>query len=194
MRKFLLSTIIFCIIIAGNISAQGFESGAFGAPVLKFTKLINHSALMVGGRGGWIINQRFVIGAGIYALTSNIEIPITYGHSSQSATINFNYGGLEFEFLLLQQSKFNISMAMLCAGGGVEFYYNNKGTASSFSSSIDLLVWEPQLNFEVELYKWLHADAGASYRIISSYTEANNITKDDLQGASFQLTFKFGAY
>lgn len=148
---------------------------------------------MVGGRGGWIINQRFVLGAGIYALTSNIQTPTTNGQSSQPATINFNYGGLEFEFLLLKQSKYNFSMAMLCAGGGVEFYYN-KGKTSSFSSSRDLLVWEPQLNFEVKLYKWLHADAGASYRIISSYTEGNNVTKDDLQGASFQLTFKFGAY
>jgi len=190
--KFYYSTSIICILLIGSLNAQGFESGAFGAPVFKYTHLANQPALMVGGKGGWIINRRFVLGAGIYALTSDVKSPYIIEQSSQSLMFNFNYGGLEFEFLLLPQSKYNLTFDMIFAGGGVEFYNPNK--SSTKYGSVDLLVWEPGLNFEAELFKWLHADAGISYRIISSYKETYNITKDDLQGLSFLLTFKFGAY
>jgi hypothetical protein len=190
--KFYYYTSIICILFISSLKAQGFESGAFGAPVFKYTRLANQPALMIGGKGGWIINKRLVLGAGIYALSSNVKSPYVIEQTGQSLMFNFNYGGLEFEFLLLPQSKFNLTFDMLLAGGGLEFYAKNKRNVNY--GSIDLLVWEPQLNFETELFKWLHADAGVSYRIISSYSEFRKVTKDDLQGLSFLLTFKFGAY
>lgn len=194
MRKFLFSTIIFCIIIADNISAQGFESGAFGAPVLKYTKLVNQSALVIGGKGGWVINKRFVLGAGIYALASNVKSPVFDQQSGQSVMLNFNYGGLELGFLLLRQSKFNLALDMLFAGGGIEYYARDKNKTNGSFGNESLLVWEPQLSFETELFKWFHLDAGVSYRMISSYVELNKVTKDNMQGINFLLTFKFGTY
>ena len=194
MIKFFYSTFIIFIISIGSLPAQSFESGAFGAPVIKYTRLANQPALMVGGKGGWIINKRFVLGAGVYALTSDVKTPYINEQNNQSVMFNFNYGGLEFEFLLLPQNKFNVTFDMLLAGGGLEFYAQNKNNNSTSYGSVDLLVWEPELNFEAEIYNWLHADAGISYRIISSYKEAYSVTKNDIQGLSFLLTFKFGAY
>ena len=80
---------------------------------------------------------------------------------------------------------------MLLAGGGISFYLNDVNKKFAYSN---LLVWEPQVNFEVELYDWFHADAGVSYRLISAYNEVYNISGNDLQGLNVILTLKLGKY
>ena len=105
--------------------------------------------------------------------------------------LRFNYGGIELEYLLLKDTKYNLSLDMLFAGGGVDFYLAD---VNKKFSNRNLLVWEPELNFEMELFDWLHADAGVSYRMISSYIEVYNMTRNDLQGVNFLLILKFGKY
>jgi hypothetical protein len=104
------------------------------------------------------------------------------------------YGGLEFEFLALKDSKFNVTIDILLAGGGQEFYAeNNNNTKTNFGTS-DFLAWEPQIDFEYELYDWLHIDAGLGYRMISNFNKLYNISESDLEGTVFLLNFKFGEY
>jgi len=187
--KFSLVTAM--ILLSVSAFAQNWENGAFGAPVLKYTRLADQSALIVGGKGGWIINKRIVLGAGYYALTSDVSSDFTDEEYNQNLMLKFNYGGLEFEYLVLFESRYNLTINMLMAGGGLNFYL--KDINKNFSAR-NLLVWEPQLNFEVELYKWFHADAGISYRMISGYTEVYNISKNDLQGITVLLILKLGEY
>ena len=191
MPKYFIIFIAGLFVLSGHTPAQNIESGAFGAPVFKYTRLVAQPALVVGGKGGWIINQKFVLGAGYYALTSNVNSNFTDPVSNKNLMLDFNYGGLEFEYLLLYESRYNVTIGMLLAGGGLNFHLQDM--TKKFSNR-NLLVWEPQLNFEAELFRWLHADAGISYRIISAYTELYNITADDLQGINILLTFKFGGY
>ena len=188
-RKFCLITTI--VLLSSYAFAQNCENGAFAAPVLKYTRLTGQSALIFGGKGGWIINKRIVLGAGYYALTSDVSSDFTDEEYNQNLLLEFNYGGLEFEYLVLYESRYNLSINMLMAGGGLNFYLKNIN--KNFSGR-NLLVWEPQLNFEVELYEWFHADAGVSYRMISGYTEVYNISKNDLQGINVLLTLKIGEY
>ncbi|HSD64416.1 MAG TPA: hypothetical protein VLB50_11475 [Ignavibacteriaceae bacterium] len=190
MNKFLYTILIIIVSIECSFS-QNFESGAFAAPVLKFTKLIDQSSLVLGVKAGWIIDKKIVLGAGYYVLTRGVKTSYSNLESDQNILMNFNYGGLEFEYLLLYDTRFNISLDMLLASGGQNFYVANQnrnyGTAS-------LLVWEPQLNLEIKLYDWLHADAGISYRMISKNYVLYGVTRDDLQGINFLLTFKIGKY
>lgn len=181
------------LIIFFSVSAfaQSTENGAFAGPIFEYTKLAGQSALIVGGKGGWIINKRIVLGAGYYALTSNVSSDYIDEENDQNLLLDFNYGGLEFEYLVLYESRYNLTINMLMAGGGLNFYLNN---SSKRFSGRNLLLWEPRLNFELELYKWLHVDTGISYRFISSYTELYGITQKDLQGVNILLTLKFGEY
>lgn len=192
MRKNKLFYLITAAVLLSSAApAQNFESGAFGAPVFKYTRMAGNPALITGVKGGWIINKSFVLGAGYYVLTSNVSTDYTDAEYNQNLLLDFNYGGLEFEYLLLYDSKYNLTVNMLLAGGGINFYLNDVNKKFSYSN---LLVWEPQVNFEVELYDWLHADAGVSYRFISSYNELYNISGDDLQGLSVILSLKLGTY
>ena len=188
-KTFFLTAVL--ILLSTTTPAQNRENGAFGAPVFKYTRLAGQTAMIIGGKGGWIINRRFVLGAGYYVLTSNVSSDFTDPDYNQNLMLDFNYGGLDFEYLLLYDSRFNLSISMLLGSGGLNFYLND---ISKKFSSRNLLVWEPQLNFEIELYKWLHADAGISYRLISAYKEVYNISKNDLQGINVLLTLKFGKY
>ncbi len=190
MNKLFFIIFIACFLTI-SAAAQNFESGAFAAPVFKYTKLIDQSALVIGVRGGWIINKSIVLGAGYYALTSNIKTPYFDTQNNQTVMMNLNYGGLEFEYLFVRDTKFNLSVDMLFAGGGTEFYVRDN---SKKYSNTNLLVWEPQINFEIELYSWLHADAGISYRMIWDNYDIYNVTKDDLRGMNVSLTFKIGKY
>lgn len=46
--------------------------GGFGGPAVKFTSVNGDFGIMVGGRGGWIIDHTFVIGGGGYGLLNDI--------------------------------------------------------------------------------------------------------------------------
>jgi hypothetical protein len=191
MPKYFLIFITGLFVLSNHTSGQNFESGAFGAPVIKYTRLAGQPALIVGGKGGWIINKRIVLGAGYYALTSNVNSNFTDPESNKNLLLDLNYGGLELEYLLLYESRYNVTIGMLLGSGGLNFHIQD---VNKKFSNRNLLVWEPQLNFEAELFQWLHADAGISYRMISAYTELYNISADDLQGINVLLTFKFGGY
>jgi hypothetical protein len=53
------------------------ESGGFGGPVLKVTSINGENAVMIGGRGGWIINHSLVLGGGGYGLVTEVKAKTT---------------------------------------------------------------------------------------------------------------------
>lgn len=191
MNKFTRILFTVCILSTATISAQSMESDVFAAPVFKYTRLVNQPALIIGGKGCWIINKHLALGAGYYALTSNVRSNYFDVQNNQEVLLNFNYGGLEFEYLLFKDPLFNLWLGMLTAGGGVEYYVPNRSKNYPYTN---LLVWEPQINFEVKIFEWLHADTGLSYRIISDIYRLFNVTKNDMQGINILLTFKIGEY
>ena len=190
MNKFICILFIVCT-LSTTISAQSLESVVFAAPVLKYTRLVNQPALIIGVKGSWIINKQLVLGAAYYALTSDVKSNYFDAQNNQDVLLNFNYGGLEFEYLLFNDPFFNLSLGMLTAGGGVEYYIRNRSKNYSYTN---LLVWEPQINLEVKIFEWLHTDAGLSYRMISGIYELYNVTKNDMQGINILLTIKIGEY
>lgn len=49
------------------------EHSGFGGPVVKATRIHDQGALMVGGRGGWIINHTLAIGGGGYGVVNDVD-------------------------------------------------------------------------------------------------------------------------
>jgi hypothetical protein len=195
MRAFLSAfIIIISLLFPSALFGQKIESSAFGAPVLKFTSLKGQSALVIGGRGGWMINKKIVLGGGFYALANNVKSGIIDPQNGQNVSMGFNYGGLELEYIFWSEASVHASLDMLLAGGGVTFVASNENTSHLNYYSQDLLVWEPEVNIEFKIVNWLHLAAGISYRIISSYNAYFGISKDSLSGLNGVFTFKFGTY
>ena len=135
-----LSMIVAFLTIPACLAAQQertlvsgpIESGGFGGPVLKFTELVEEFGLLVGGRGGWIINHTFVLGAGGYGLANqdNFEFSV----DGRVRQLHMGYGGLELEYVNRSHELIHFSVQALVGAGGAEwsrdFDFDPNGTAA----------------------------------------------------------------
>ena len=137
------------------------QHGAYIAPVIKFTSINGQGSNLLGVKGGWIINNTFVIGAEYYALNSNISQNWIDPYSDISPLIKFSTGGLNFEYIFIHENILSASAEIFMGGAGINLqpsaYYGG-----------DFLVWEPQLNANINLNEWFHLSLGISYRTTSA--------------------------
>lgn len=137
------------------------QHGAYIAPVIKFTTINGQGSNLLGVKGGWIINNTFVIGAEYYALNSNISQNWIDPYSGISPLIKFTTGGLNFEYIFIHENIFSAAAEIFIGGAGINLqpsaYYGG-----------DFLVWEPQLNANINLNEWFHLSLGISYRTTSA--------------------------
>ncbi len=194
MKRIFYSAFLIILLFNPKLFSQSFESSAFGAPVFKYTSIAGQNALIIGGRFGWIINKSIVLGGGFYGLASRVNTGYLDAKSGQNVMLGLNFGGLELEYIIFPESFVHGSVGMLLAGGGTYYSVENTNVPHGSYFSQDLLLWEPSINIEFNVLPWLHTDINISYRIITSYPENYNISRNDLAGTSVGLSFKFGKY
>lgn len=167
-------------------------NGGFGGPVIKYTQIKNEPAVLIGGRGGWIINHTFVIGGGGYGLANQIEGDNFIDFSKPY--INFGYGGLELEYIIQSDQIVHFSVYTLIGAGGVNYRDNMHSSWDNWDyNSDEFFVLEPALNVEVNITSFFRINAGANYRYISG-VNYDNLKNEDLAGFSGVLTLKFGNF
>jgi hypothetical protein len=173
------------------------QHGAYISPVIKFTTMYGHGVNLLGVKGGWVINNSFVIGAEYYALNSDITPNWVDPSSGISPLIKFTTGGLNFEYIFIHENIFSASAEIFMGGAGIILqpspYYGG-----------DFLVWEPQLNANINLNEWLHISLGISYRTTSALDiyhidGSENLPPLDfpiknLRGWTGSISFIFGVY
>lgn len=170
-----------------TLTSGNVDNGFLFAPDLKLTEVNGDFSTLAGGYGGWVINKKFLIGGGVYTLTS--------GARSSDLT----YGGGVLEYFLNQSSLVNVSLRGLIGGGratldngffgfrsdrrpGPDF---NRGVWGSpglrgIVSGIDLddrfdldgatsasfLVAEPEIDVILNVSERVRVSVGGSYRFI----------------------------
>lgn len=164
------------------------ESGGFGGPVLKVSSLGGATGVLVGGRGGWIINHTFILGGGGYGLANYVRAA-NPGPNGEPY-INFGYGGLELEYVHNWQKLLHYSLGLLVGGGGVGWRgeYN--------SGEVDMrgfFVMEPWAEAHVNIVEFFRISGGISYRWV---TGADSPVASDgkLSGVAGVLTLRFGSF
>jgi hypothetical protein len=172
------------------------KSGGFGGPVIKFTSIHNQSAVMVGGRGGWIINHSLVIGGGGYGVVNEIDAPEGVLPNQGPLDIEFGYAGLELEYIFHPQSLLHFSIYTLF-GGGDNHFVRDVGPVSESNQTTGesdfVFVLEPAVNAELNVTKWFRLNAGISYRLVT-HVEQEELDESDFSGMAGILTFKFGKF
>ncbi len=170
-------------LIEGNI-----ESGGFGGPVLKVTSMGGTTGILVGGRGGWIINHTFIVGGGGYGLANYVEAS-TPGPNGEPY-ISFGYGGLELEYVQNWQRLVHFSVGVLIGAGGVGYRDEH------YTSDVDMrgaFVLEPWAEVHLNVVTFFRVSGGVSYRWV---TGANSPAASDskLSGVAGILTLRFGSF
>ena len=192
IRKFLPILIFTILLIFSEAEAQETTHGAFGALEMKTLSYKNQNELFLGGRFGWVINKKFVVGGGYYSLINSLDINTAEYNNQEFHTLN--YGGLELEYYLLSSGKLRPSISVLCGGGGVTLLIPSGVQDKKIRTTLNLNVYEPRLNFEYSLYNWLNIAAGVSYRFVTNLDGLYGIYNKDLSGVNGSLSFRFGDY
>ena len=167
--------------------------GGFGGPVVKFTKIKGEFGVLVGGRGGWIINHTFVLGLGGYGLVNNIDANIL--QHEQVPFINLGYGGFEMEYIIHSDKVLHYSLIALIGGGAVTYRdrFDNDSDFDWDYGQNTFFVFEPSANIELNITDFFRIDAGIGYRFISG-VDFDNLKNKDIAGPSGILTLKFGKF
>jgi hypothetical protein len=202
MRRFItLSTALLLAAAAGadeeTLLSGQIEHGGFGGPNVKFTEMKDKFAVLVGGRGGWIINHSFVIGGGGYGLV-NQNIDERFISPDTTIYMTMGYGGLELEYIASSNRLLHFSISSLIGAGGVDYiakarsddwehHHYNTGAVDAF------FIFEPGINSELNVLRFFRVDTGVSYRFVSGISTVG-LSDNDLSGISANITLKFGKF
>ncbi|RJP77299.1 MAG: hypothetical protein C4524_08570 [Candidatus Zixiibacteriota bacterium] len=166
------------------------EHGGFGAPVVRFTQIHDQFGVLVGGRGGWIINHTFSIGGGGYGLANKVEA------EEADSVVTFGYGGGELEWIINSDDLLHFTVYALIGAGGIsirEDFWENHGDGDGNGRTDGLFVGDLTGNLELNIASWFRVNFGAGYRLVSG-VEIPGYSNSDFGGPSGHITLKFGKF
>nr|WP_319399108.1 hypothetical protein [uncultured Carboxylicivirga sp.] len=192
------------------------SNGGYGAVMIGYSQIWDRDAILIGGRGGWIINHNFALGMGGYGFMTDPKTDPFI----MDATTNLNskyqitggYGGLLFEPILGAKKPVHLSFPILIGAGGIAYTkhwenndYNND-YREIYEDSDAFFVLEPTIELEFNMLKFFRLAFSASYRYTSNINlsyqdyrdpkpDPNVIgTQDMLRGMNYGITLKFGKF
>ena len=180
------------------ITGKMTHGGAAG-PVLKYSKMLGQDALLVGGRGGWIIGSALWIGGAGYGLVNRVEsLLLDQDTEIDSARyLGLGYGGLELGFIVASDRLVHLTGQVLIGAGGA--VHTKRDGWDDFEIDPDneegdsFFILEPAVDVEVNITTFFRICLGASYRWVTGI-EINEFTNKDISGFSGVLTLKFGRF
>ena len=175
------------------LSMSSLSLSGYIAPVVRFSKMGDSYSTLVGGRGGLIINDNFVLGGGGMALVHPRDRSDFSGkkYSGNYDKVDFAYGGGLMEYYFTPKSLFGFSVGTTIGGGGLTFHSRKEANDDDEYGSDVFFVAEPEVNFFVNITKFCRIGAGLSYRYIRGIG-VDEFDDKDFRGPSVGIIFAFG--
>jgi hypothetical protein len=169
------------------------KSGGYGAPVVSYTRFAGSDAVLVGGRGGWLINHQFVIGGGGYGVANRVRTPEGAAPNDSDYQINFGYGGLWLEYLVAPMQVVHGSIGTLIGAGGLTYHrFRPEGMAGDMESNA-VFVLDPAVGVEVNVTSFMRFSVQTGYRVVRGVTLAS-LDNQDASGFTLGTLVKFGKF
>jgi hypothetical protein len=177
-----------------TLLSEPIVHGAYGGPTVAYTRLQGQDAILVGGRGGWLINHRLVVGGGASGVTNRIAVPAGATSSDADHQLTFGYGGLWLEYIVLPSRLVHASVGTLLGGGGLTYKrFRGTGSTSDETATDSVLVVEPTLSAELNLTRMMRFSLFVGYRAVSDVDLAA-LSAADVRGWSGGAILKFGLF
>lgn len=161
-----------------------------GGPAFKFTGVADQSGLLIGGRGGLLIDRRLLVGGAAYGLVSSIEP--RNGDVDDNRSVGMGYGGMLVEFTLAPDRLFNVTLGSIIGAGSLNYVELVGETEEHTSQSFFLL--EPEIHVGVYLAPFLRFSLGLSYRWATGLETGGAVTNRDARDFSLGAQFQFGDF
>jgi len=167
----------------------------YGGIYTRFSKAGDTHGCFVGGRGGFIVNDSYVIGAGGMGLAypSKREKITGSDYTGLYDQINFGYGGLLTEYYINPKDLVVFSAGTLIGGGALNFSANNDDDDDDDhdKKGDNFFVLEPEVNVFIHLTRFCRLGAGVSYRLVNGiHTE--KLDDGDFSGPAASVMIQFG--
>ncbi len=178
------------------------HSGGWGAPTASYTRIMDQDAMLVGLRGGWIIDHRFTLGLAGHGLVTKVDNP-GYDEAVNSPLIQgesqlfLGYGGLLLEPVIAYGSPVHIALPVIIGAGGCGYYYSYEQPLNGSYGTVDdaqgFFVLEPGIELEMNLIRLVRLGLGASYRYTSNI-DLPGTSATALQGWNAGISIKVGSF
>jgi len=169
------------VLFGGHTQMQGF-----GAPVLNYTKIRGKSVVLLGGRGGWILDHNLVVAGGAYFLLTDVndpEVPDTIRDTE------YGYGGIEIEYILRSESLVHVTLYGLWGGGSLKVRRPDTGHGTG-----DLFgIFDPMVALELNVTRYFRLNVGVGYRLMKG-VDSPTVTTSDFDGVHGTVTLKLGIF
>lgn len=155
------------------------DYGGFGAVVFKGSAVNDQFAGFFGGRGAWLIDHVFALGAGGYVMGGGVDVQRDGG----SQNLSMWYGGAEIEFISGWSQVYHITFLTLIGGGSLSLPGESDG------------IWavEPELDLEINVASYFRLNFGGGYRFVWD-VDIPELSNGDLSQFFGQVSLKFGAF
>lgn len=177
------------------------SSGGYGAITNKFTTINGKFANLAGVYGGWYINHRFLLGAGAWATTNSVPVPLEH-RTDPTIALDYMYGqfGLVTEYVVASNKTFHVAFSLF-SGAGFTLQYDRSGWEEDdhefdWDAPKDedcFFVAEPGVMLEINVFKWMRFSPGVSYRATFG-SDGRGLGDNALSDLSYNATLKFGRF
>ena len=167
----------------------GYDSKitGYGSIDSKFTRLNEKDAVIIGAHGGVIFNSYFYFGLGAYGLVTNHQLEGSL--PNESLQMHMGYTGLMMGFNVLPSKVVHFGIPLFVGVGNIELERQNV-----FMENSAFLVFEPALQLEVNVVRFMKVGLGAGYRMVSNTNLQADISDDDLSYWTGNFSLVFGKF
>jgi len=180
------------------LGGKDYTLTGYGAPYYRFSKAGEKYGSFVGGRGGLIINENFVIGGGGMGLVYPTKREDVSGNSYTGIRpyIGLGYGGGLIEYYFSPKRLIHFSAGVLVGGGSLTFHDRNNGDNNNSNNRNDMrndnfFALEPEVNIFINVTRFFRVGLGASYRYVKGIN-SDEISDRDFRGVTGSVILAFG--
>jgi len=167
--------------------------GGYGGVAIKYTRIADTHALLVGGEGAVLIAHTLALGGAGYGLTTIVRGPLT--EEGDRTRLHFGYGGPVIRFNFMQDGPVYLSVGGLIGAGGFalvrEDYPGDVDIEESDVESNAFFVAEPQLSAHANLTRFMRIGLDVSYRFTYGVT-LRGYRDGDFRGLAAGAHVQFG--
>jgi hypothetical protein len=173
--------------------------GGYGALLINYSQFDGKDVVLVGAKGGWIINHGITLGIGGYGFANQVSFSDLTISGENNLYLSGGYGGLLIEPIIFPMRPVHISIPILIGGGGAayvnESYYDSQHQDWNYYTvdASPFFVLEPGIEIEFNVVKFMRIGLGGYYR----YTSGLNLVETPehiMDGFSAGLSLKFGKF
>jgi hypothetical protein len=188
--------LLFSILCTTSLMAQEetligevFHSGGYGGPVWKVGMINGKTGMFTGGRGGWIINHKFVFGGGGYSLVSDIETDML-SENGNNLFLDLEFGGLELEYIHNSDKLVHWTIHTMLGRGKATLLEHDPKSVETKDSFYMVI---PSFDVDFNINSWFRFGVGASYHLALDL-ELDQLSNSDVSGLSALIILKFGSF